>query len=121
MIYLSINAKVCYFNFEHVARELWRIWDVDGEETWYRGDDNDMKAKAAFEALLRLRLSWPSTDVFETFSNQVKKRALESYGYDYGSEKVRQTNTCHELHKFNFHFYLIIEFILLYYMFSVRI
>ena len=62
----------------------------DGEETWHRGDDNDDKAKAAFEALLRLRLFWPQTDVFETFSKEVKQRALDDYGYDYGSEKVRR-------------------------------
>ena len=61
---------------------------LDGEENWYRGDHNDMKAKSAFEALLRLTLFWPSTDVFETFSEQLKQRALESYGYDFGSEKV---------------------------------
>ncbi|KAI0240857.1 Atrial natriuretic peptide receptor 1 [Lamellibrachia satsuma] len=77
-----------YINGDYVFLDAALVESRDGEETWYRGDDNDMKAKAAFEALLRLRLSWPSTDVFETFSNQVKKRALESYGYDYGSEKV---------------------------------
>lgn len=67
---------------------------VDGEEMWYRGDDNDMKAKAAFEALLRLRLFWPSNDVFETFSKKVKQRSLDTYDYDYGSEKVRWRSSC---------------------------
>ena len=68
------------------------VFGVDGEENWYRGDHNDMKAKSAFEALLRLTLFWPSTDAFETFSEQLKQRALASYGYDFGSEKVRRPN-----------------------------
>ena len=62
---------------------------LGGEETWYRGDDNDMKAKAAFEALLRLRIYWPETEEFSEFSNEVKTRAQQVYGYDFGNEKVR--------------------------------
>ena len=60
-----------------------------GEETWYRGDDNDDKAKSAFEALLRLRLYWPETEEFRVFSDDVKVRAQRDYGFLFNHEKVR--------------------------------
>ena len=61
---------------------------VGGEESWYRGDENDDKARESFEALLRLQLYWPDTDEFKEFSAEVKARSLRDYGFLFGHEKV---------------------------------
>ena len=67
------------------------ISDAGSEDGWYRGDGNDWKAKAAYEALLGVQLYWPSTDAFDEFSKKLKQRTLDNYNYDYGNETVCRT------------------------------
>ncbi|KAI0222781.1 Atrial natriuretic peptide receptor 3, partial [Lamellibrachia satsuma] len=59
-----------------------------GDHGWYRGDSDDARAKAAYEALLRIGLYESKSPLFDEFSTELKRRAKLEYGFDYGQEKV---------------------------------
>lgn len=54
-----------------------------GNPSWHRGDSNDQKAKRAYEALIRFSLLEPSGPDYDDWSELVKERAKDVYGFDY--------------------------------------
>ena len=62
--------------------------DYWGDHSWYRGDSNDVIAKYAYTALLRIALSELTGPEFEETSRELKNRSLTDYGFDYGDEEV---------------------------------
>ena len=59
-----------------------------GDHGWYRGDSDDARAKAAYDALLRIGLYESKSPLFDEFSTELKRRAKLEYDFDYGQEKV---------------------------------
>lgn len=52
-------------------------------------DDNDLTARKAFEALLRVSLLQPTSSKFNIFADQVRDLAKRDYGYSfYEGEEV---------------------------------
>jgi atrial natriuretic peptide receptor A len=52
-------------------------------------DDNDLAARKAFEALLRVSLLQPTSPNFAKFADEVRKIANDEYKYDfYEGEEV---------------------------------
>ncbi|KAI0222779.1 hypothetical protein LSAT2_025943, partial [Lamellibrachia satsuma] len=62
-----------------------------GDHGWYRGDSDDARAKAAYDALLRIGLYESKSPLFDEFSTELKRRAKLEYGFDYGQEKGSKT------------------------------
>lgn len=52
-----------------------------GDHDWESGDGDDSKARKAYEALLRVSLLQPTSDMFQDFADRVKQRALKDYNY----------------------------------------
>lgn len=53
------------------------------ERPWYRSHDppeRNEKAKKAYEALMTITLRTPDSEEYKRFSEEVKKRAMETYG-----------------------------------------
>ena len=60
-----------------------------GDHTWKANDENDSKARTAYEALLRVSLLVPSSPQFHDFTAQVKRKAKTEYNYPFaGDEEV---------------------------------
>ncbi|XP_073953555.1 atrial natriuretic peptide receptor 1-like [Choristoneura fumiferana] len=55
-------------------------WDETG---WAAGDDSDVAARAAYEALLRVSLKLPTGDRFDEFADAVRGRARQHYNYTF--------------------------------------
>ncbi|KAK2147699.1 hypothetical protein LSH36_540g01016 [Paralvinella palmiformis] len=74
--------------------------DYYGDHSWYRGDDDDEKARKAFESLIRVGLYMPMADLYTEFERKVKIKAKRDYNFDYdarGEEswvhaKIRKNN-----------------------------
>ena len=67
--------------------------DYYGDHSWYRGDDDDEKARKAFESLIRVGLYMPMADLYTEFERKVKIKAKRDYNFDYDArgEEVNLT------------------------------
>ncbi|XP_077993897.1 atrial natriuretic peptide receptor 1-like [Glandiceps talaboti] len=72
-----INGDYAFFNVYLVAYTYY------GENTWYRGDEYDEVAKQAYEALNTVTLYVPSTSEYLEFADEVTRRSIEVYNYDF--------------------------------------
>ncbi|XP_070536694.1 atrial natriuretic peptide receptor 1-like isoform X2 [Ptychodera flava] len=57
-----------------------------GSVGWKKGDGRDEDAKQAYRSLMTLALRKPDTPEYEDFANEVKRRALADYSFDYDKE-----------------------------------
>ena len=62
--------------------------DYYGDHSWQRGDERDEDAKKAYDAVLRITLKYHIDESQSGFIEEVKKRAIRDYGFDYGDEDV---------------------------------
>ncbi|XP_070535597.1 atrial natriuretic peptide receptor 1-like isoform X2 [Ptychodera flava] len=72
-----INGEFAFFNIYLVSYKYY------GENTWFRGDEYDDVARMAYEALNTMTLYVPSTEEYEQFAVDVKRRAIDDYNYDF--------------------------------------
>ncbi len=63
--------------------------DYWGDHSWYRGDADDVVAKEAYQALMRIALYLPSGSHWDEFTTEVRRRSLDKYGFDFKQEKVK--------------------------------
>ncbi|XP_072942663.1 atrial natriuretic peptide receptor 1 [Epargyreus clarus] len=73
-----------------MTRGDWAFLDVEifqggywGETGWAAGDDRDIAARAAYEALLRVSLKLPTGDRFDEFADTVRAGAKQHYNYTF--------------------------------------
>ncbi|KPJ10473.1 Atrial natriuretic peptide receptor 1 [Papilio machaon] len=73
-----------------MTRGDWAFLDVEifqggywGETGWEAGDERDIAARAAYEALLRVSLKLPTGDRFDEFADTVRTRAKDHYDYSF--------------------------------------
>lgn len=70
--YVFIDVELFPFNSSY--------W---GDHSWYRNDGYDAVAKVAYESILRVALHEPSGIQYESFAEEVKRRAKLEYNFDY--------------------------------------
>ncbi|XP_070492916.1 atrial natriuretic peptide receptor 1 isoform X2 [Chironomus tepperi] len=101
VIILSVRGQLVR-KFMIAAYELgmtkgdWTFLDVEifqsaywGDHNWEEDDDNDMTARKAFEALLRVSLLQPTSPKFNQFAEEVRRIARQEYEYTfYEGEEV---------------------------------
>ncbi|XP_022084585.1 atrial natriuretic peptide receptor 3-like [Acanthaster planci] len=56
----------------HLINNRWRF----GDSSWQRGDEFDIEAKRAFEALMTFRLHEPTSDEFQDFQKELELRRI---------------------------------------------
>ncbi|XP_011872012.1 PREDICTED: atrial natriuretic peptide receptor 1 isoform X2 [Vollenhovia emeryi] len=73
-----------------MTRGDWVFFDVEifhgpywGDHDWGVGDEDDGKARKAYEALLRVSLLQPTTPRFQDFAESVRQRAQTDYNYTF--------------------------------------
>ncbi|XP_017564963.2 atrial natriuretic peptide receptor 1 [Pygocentrus nattereri] len=78
------NGEYVFFCFQPYSHEeMFGIFD------WKQGDEYDMAAKQAYQALFLLSMYEPSDERYRAFAENVIKRSKEDFGYTYGPhEKV---------------------------------
>jgi len=54
---------------------------------WKKGDDNDLAAKTAYEALLTISLLMPRSPTWSNFSLHVKERAYRDYNFSFPEDE----------------------------------
>ncbi|XP_065206670.1 atrial natriuretic peptide receptor 1 isoform X2 [Planococcus citri] len=97
VIILSVRGQLVR-KFMLVAHDLgmtkgdWTFLDVEivrgkfwDDHTWKANDENDSKARTAYEALLRVSLLEPTSPLFYNFSQRVKQTAKEQYNYTFAT------------------------------------
>ena len=70
--YVFMDVEIIYFP-----------GDYYGDHSWYRGDDDDEKAREAFESLIRISLYMPTGALYTDFERRVKINAKRDYDFDY--------------------------------------
>ncbi|VEL40756.1 unnamed protein product [Protopolystoma xenopodis] len=58
---------------------------------WYRMDapeEENLRAREAYRALMTVTIRKPKSRAYQEFTEEVKRRALHDYGYDYSREEV---------------------------------
>ncbi|KAK2153540.1 hypothetical protein LSH36_293g01000 [Paralvinella palmiformis] len=58
-----------------------------GDHSWYRGNDDDEKARKAYESMIRIGLYMPTGDLFTDFERKVKINAKRDYNFDYDARR----------------------------------
>ncbi|GBN82114.1 Receptor-type guanylate cyclase gcy-28, partial [Araneus ventricosus] len=64
---------------------------VESQKPWLRvndTDENNDRAKLAYEALLTVTARIPDTEEYKNFSREVKQIAKKEFQFDYGQEEV---------------------------------
>lgn len=57
-------------------------------------DEDDARARKAYESLLRVSLLQPTSPKFQDFAEQVRERALDDYNYTFSeNEEVGEIST----------------------------
>lgn len=95
MVILSVRG-VLVRKFMLAAHSLgmtngeWVFLDVEifqsaywGDKDWEMGDENDQRARKAYEALLRVSLLQPTSPTFQEFADNVRENALSEYNYTF--------------------------------------
>ncbi|XP_035776449.1 atrial natriuretic peptide receptor 1-like isoform X2 [Anopheles albimanus] len=54
-----------------------------GDHYWELGDEDDFKARKAYEALLRVSLLQPTSPTYQEFADKVRIRAKQTYNYTF--------------------------------------
>ncbi|XP_002006469.3 atrial natriuretic peptide receptor 1 isoform X2 [Drosophila mojavensis] len=72
------NGEWVFLDVEIFQSAYW------GDKDWELGDENDMKARKAYEALLRVSLLQPTSPTFQDFADNVRENALTEYNYTFG-------------------------------------
>lgn len=82
------RARPCQRIYFDGARTQGAYWD---DHTWKANDANDLKARTAYEALLRVSLLKPTNPQFTDFSEQVKRMANRDYNYTFAPDEEVST------------------------------
>jgi atrial natriuretic peptide receptor A len=89
---LFVLVKSSYWgdhNWEGKGSDLIKIIRVNEPCRLSEDDENDLTARKAFEALLRVSLLQPTSPRFNQFADEVRERARRDYGYSfYEGEEV---------------------------------
>ncbi|XP_030376658.1 atrial natriuretic peptide receptor 1 [Scaptodrosophila lebanonensis] len=71
------NGEWVFLDVEIFQSSYW------GDHDWEMGDENDKKARKAYEALLRVSLLQPTSPTFQDFAEHVREMA-KKYNYTFG-------------------------------------
>lgn len=71
------NGEWIFLDVEIFQSSYW------GDHDWEMNDLDDIKARKAYESLLRVSLLQPTSPKFNLFSEKVRKRALNDYNYTF--------------------------------------
>ncbi|XP_070536382.1 atrial natriuretic peptide receptor 1-like isoform X1 [Ptychodera flava] len=77
-----INGEYAFFCIEFFKQKT-----MFGDFSWNSTDGRNEDAKKAYEALFILSFYKPENDEFKQFSEQVKNRSREEFGYVYGPDE----------------------------------
>ncbi|XP_068144161.1 atrial natriuretic peptide receptor 1 [Drosophila tropicalis] len=75
------NGEWVFLDVEIFQSAYW------GDKDWEMGDENDTKARKAYEALLRVSLLQPTSPKFQDFADNVRENALADYNYTFGEDE----------------------------------
>lgn len=82
------NGEWIFLDVEIFQSSYW------GDHDWEMNDPDDIKARKAYESLLRVSLLQPTSPKFNLFSEKVRKRALNDYNYTFSEgEEVNIANS----------------------------
>lgn len=71
------NGEWVFLDVEIFQSAYW------GDKDWEMGDENDQRARKAYEALLRVSLLQPTSPTFQEFADNVRENALSEYNYTF--------------------------------------
>ncbi|CAH1786477.1 unnamed protein product [Owenia fusiformis] len=83
--YVFMDVELFVFKSQYWGDHGWKRYS---KRTGFQNDMDDSIAKQAYESLLRVALMEPQGDEFQTFSEEIKSRALRDYNFDFEDEQI---------------------------------